>query len=191
MVLLFIFTLSACGQDAYKNNTVTEAKLTEREKVILSTTSEYYFLFDFKTDKTYKKVTLWVEKYESGNLVGEINRISTEIKNEGTLLFTTSKKTEGNNNSLFTLSINSDGSTGTGWSPEEMKEQQSAVVWGANPFLQTMVITNQMVLASICFSKAGPTVSTLSSDFHVDMPRHIDELKNYEVVYLLRSEFSK
>ena len=44
-----------------------------------------------------------------------VNRISTEIKNKGTIIFTTSYPTEESNQAIFTISINSDGSTGTGW----------------------------------------------------------------------------
>lgn len=190
MLTLLMLALVACdeGNSNLKINTVSDAKLTEREKIILSSTADQSFVFDFNADDKYKDVAVWVEKYESGNLVGEVNRISTEIKNKGTIIFTTSKTTEESNQALFTISINSDGSTGTGWSPETITKEDLGIVWGSNP-LDNISIMDKMVLASICYSKSEEGISTLSTDFYSDVDSHMNELKNYDVVYLLRSEF--
>jgi hypothetical protein len=190
MLTLLVFSLVACydGNSNLKINTVSDAKLTEREKVILSSTADQSFVFDFNVDDEYKDVTVWVEKYESGNLVGEVNHISTEIKNQGTIIFTTSKTTEESNQAIFTISINSDGSTGTGWSPEKITKDDLGVVWGSNP-LDNISIMDKMVLASICYSRSKEGISTLSTDFYSDVDSYMNELKNYDVVYLLRSEF--
>ena len=190
MLTLLAFSLVACDESNsnLKINTVSDAKLTEREKVILSSTGDQSFVFDFNIDDKYKDVAVWIEKYESGNLVGEINRISTEIKNKGTILFTTSKTTEESNQALFTISINSDGSTGTGWSPETVTKDDLGIVWGSNP-LDNISIMDKMVLASICYSRNKEGISTFSTDVYSDVDSHMNELKNYDVVYLLRSEF--
>lgn len=129
MLTSLVLSLVACddSNSNLKINTVSDAKLTEREKVILSSTADKSFVFDFKVDDKYKEVAVWVEKYESGNLVGEVNRISTEIKNKGTIIFTTSHPIEESNQAIFTISINSDGSTGTGWFTETITDELSAV----------------------------------------------------------------
>lgn len=146
MITSFVLSLVACNDvnSNLKTNTVSEAKLTEREKVILSSTADKSFVFDFNVDDKYKDVAVWVEKYESGHLVGKVNRISTEIKNKGTIIFTTSKTTEESNQALFTISINSDGSTGTGSSPETITKEDLGVVWGSNP-LGNIPIMDKMV----------------------------------------------
>lgn len=190
MLTMLVFTLVACddGNSNLKINTVSDAKLTEREEVILLSTADKSFVFDFNVDDNYKDVAVWVEKYELGKLVGEVNRISTQIKNKGTIIFTTSNTTEESNQALFTISINSDGGTGTGWSPETITKDDQGAVWGSNP-LGNISIMDKMVLASICYSRSNKEISTLSTDFYSDVDSHINELKNYDVVYLLRSEF--
>jgi hypothetical protein len=190
MLTSLVLSLVACddSNSNLKINTVSDAKLTEREKVILSSTADKSFVFDFKVDDKYKEVAVWVEKYESGNLVGEVNRISTEIKNKGTIIFTTSHPIEESNQAIFTISINSDGSTGTGWFTETITDELSAV-WGSNS-LGSISVMDKMVLASICYSNSNKEISTISTDFYSDVDSHINELKNYDVVYLLRSEFN-
>ena len=49
---------------------------------------------------------------------------------------------------------------------------------------------DKMVLASICYSNSNKEISTISTDFYSDVDSHINELKNYDVIYLLRSEFN-
>ena len=190
MLTSLVLSLVACddSNSNLKINTVSDAKLTEREKVILSSTADKSFVFDFKVDDKYKEVAVWVEKYESGNLVGEVNRISTEIKHKGTIIFTTSHPIEESNQAIFTISINSDGSTGTGWFTETITDELSAV-WGSNS-LGSISVMDKMVLASICYSNSNKEISTISTDFYSDVDGHINELKNYDVVYLLRSEFN-
>jgi hypothetical protein len=190
MLTSLVLSLVACddSNSNLKINTVSDAKLTEREKVILSSTADKSFVFDFKVDDKYKEVAVWVEKYESGNLVGEVNRISTEIKNKGTIIFTTSNPIEESNQAIFSISINSDGSTGTGWFTETITDELSAV-WGSNS-LGNISVMDKMVLASICYSNSNKEISTISTDFYSDVDSHINELKNYDVVYLLRSEFN-
>ncbi|EKN66989.1 hypothetical protein BABA_13912 [Neobacillus bataviensis LMG 21833] len=171
-----------------KINTVSNAKLTEREKVILSSTADQYFEFDFNVDDKYKDVAVWVEKYESGNLTGVIDRISTGIKNKGTIILSTSKTNEETNQALFTISISSNGGTSTGWSPVTVTKDDIGIDWGINP-LDNIPIMDKMVLAGICYSRSNEGTSTLSTDFYSDVDSHMNELKNYDVVYLLRSEF--
>ncbi|KAB2334465.1 hypothetical protein F7731_14720 [Cytobacillus depressus] len=191
MLILLALSLVACD-DSHSNlkiNTVSNANLTEREKVILSNTSDQSFVFDFKVDDKFKEVAVWVEKYESGKLVGEVNRISMEIKNKGTIIFSTSHTTEESNHTLFTVTIDSDGGTGSGWSPETIiKEDGLGAVWGSNPLGETS-IQGKMVLASICYSTSKEGISSLPTDFYNNIDSHMNELKNYDVVYLLRSEF--
>ena len=190
MLTLLALSLVACddGNSNLKINTVSDAKLTEREKAILLSTADQSFVFDFNIDDKYKDVAIWIEKYESGDLVGEVNRISTEIKNKGTIIFTTSKTTEESNQALFTISINSDGSTFSGWGPKTITKDVLGIVWESNP-LDNISIMDKMVLASICYSGSKEGISTLSTDFYSDVDSHMNELKNYDVVYLLRSEF--
>jgi hypothetical protein len=194
IMTLFLFVLSACdgNNSNLKLNTVSNSKLTEKEQVILSTTTDQSFVFDFRADDSYKEVSVWVEKYEKGKLVEENNRMTSEIKNNGMIFFTTSKTSEETNESLFTISIHSDGSTSTGWTPETLigNENETGVVSGSNPS-ESIPFTDKMVLASMSYSINENGMRTFSNGFYEDVESGIDELKNYDVVYLLRCEFKK
>ena len=46
-----------------------------------------------------------------------------------------------------------------------------------------------MVLASICYTLDEEGATSLSSDFYEDPKSNMDELKDFDVVYLLKGEF--
>ncbi|WMX55107.1 hypothetical protein [Peribacillus sp. R9-11] len=164
--------------------------MTEREKSILTNTSEHSFLIDFDVDDTYKKMSVWVEKYEAGKLVeDEMGLMTTGIKDNGTIIFTTSKTPEKQNLSMFNISIQSDDGVSTATYLEKIEEKDSIVTGSIETI--NMLKTNKLVLASICYSSGHEGMHSLSTDFYNDMDSHINELKDYDVVYLLRSEFTK
>jgi len=82
-----LFLLVACNSNP---NTITVAELTEREEVILSTTADQSFVFQFhREDDQSKELSIWMQKYESGKLVGEKkNNISLEVSETGTIIIT-------------------------------------------------------------------------------------------------------
>ncbi|MGG3891761.1 hypothetical protein [Metabacillus fastidiosus] len=190
ILTLFVLSLVACNDDNSNSeiNTVSRAELTEREEMILLSTADQSFVFDFNVEDKYKEVAVWVEKYESGNLVGEVTRISTEVNKMGTIIFSTSNTAEESDQALFNVSINSNSSTATASSPETIIKNDFGIVSGSNP-LGSISIKDKIVLADICYSSSKEEVPTFSTDFYTDMDNHMDELKKYGVAYLLRSEF--
>jgi hypothetical protein len=196
IAILLVFVLGACEEKntikskSKPNNSITVAELTDRETAILSATSEQSFVFDFKLDPTFKNVSVWVEKYESGELVGEIGKITTEIKEEGYIIFSKSRVLEETNQSIFSIGINSDKSNVSGSTQDTSPDKESAGIFGTNPLLENAQFNIKMLLAVLCYKKGGYGLSTPSSEFYSDPEGHNDELKNYDIVYLLRSEFS-
>ncbi|WHY56245.1 hypothetical protein [Peribacillus simplex] len=188
---LISFSLAACKADEPKSgNNLSIPELTAREKSILENTSEHSFLIDFHVDDTYKEMSIWIEKYEFGKLVEpEMGRMTTAIKDDGTIIFTTSKTVDGQNPSMFHISIQNDNGTDTATYPETIDEMESSV-WGSAGKLK-INSTNKLALASICYSSGNEGIRSLSTDFYGDSDSHMDELKKYDVVYLLRSEFTK
>lgn len=135
-------------------------------------------------------MSVWVEKYEFGKLVEpEMGRMTTAVKDNGTIIFTTSKMVDGQNPSMFNISIQNDDGTDTATYPETIDEMESSV-WGSAGNLK-INSTNKLALASICYSSGNEGIRSLSTDFYGDSDSHMDELKKYDVVYLLRSEFTK
>ncbi|MFP7176448.1 hypothetical protein [Priestia filamentosa] len=192
ILTILLLSLVACNEDVSKNvktNTISGAKLTEREDMLLAGTADQSFVFDFNANNQYKEVAVWVEKYESGKLVGELNRMSTEIKNTGTIIFSTAKVNEENDQTRFSISVHSEDATNTTWSPETIKGDNLAMVLGKNPSESMSIKDKNIVLASMGYSSSEKGISDLSTDFYSDMGSHIDELKNFDTVYLLRCTF--
>ncbi|WP_260285227.1 hypothetical protein [Peribacillus aracenensis] len=192
-IILSLTSLSlvACKAGEPKSgNDLSVPELTAREKAILENSSEHSFLIDFNVDDTYKEMSVWVEKYEFGKLVEpEMGRMTTAVSDNGTIIFTNSKTVADQNQSMFNISIQNDAGTDTVTYPETIGEMESSV-WGSADKLK-INSTNKLVLASICYSNGNEGIRSLSTDFYGDSDGYMDELKKYDVVYLLRSEFTK
>lgn len=188
---LLSFSLVACKADDQKSeNILSVPELTAREKAILENSSEHSFLIDFSVDDTYKEMSVWVEKYEFGKLVEpEMGRMTTGIEKNGTIIFTTSKTDDDQKRSMFNVSIQKDDGTDTVTYPEKIAKKDASV--SGSPDKIVIKKDNKPVLASICYSSNQEGIRSLSTDFHGDTEGHMDELKEYDVVYLLRSEFTK
>ncbi|CAH0192447.1 hypothetical protein [Peribacillus simplex] len=188
---LLSFSLVACKvNDPKSGNYLSVPELTAREKAILENSSEHSFLIDFNVDDTYKEMSVWVEKYEFGKLVEpEMGRMTTAVKDNGTIIFTTSKTDDDQDQSMFNISIQTDDGTDTATYPETIDKMESSV-WGS-PSKFNIANTKKLALASICYSSRDEGIHTLSNGFYNEMDRHMEELKEYDVVYLLRSEFTK
>ncbi|MED3910662.1 hypothetical protein P4597_16025 [Peribacillus simplex] len=192
-IILSLLSLSlvACkANDPKSENNLSVPELTAREKAILENTAEHSFLIDFNIDDTYKEMSVWVEKYEFGKLVeDEKGRMTTGVEKNGTILFTTSKTDEEQDQSMFNISIQNDDGITTATYPETIDEKDSSVSGSAGQL--NINSTNKLALASICYSSGNEGIRSLSTDFYGDMDGHMEELKEYDVVYLLRSEFTK
>lgn len=186
-------TLVSCSQKETKEeNTISVANLTNREEAILSITSDNSSVFEFQLDNwKYKQLSLWVEKYELGKLVNEeINFMTTEVEGKGTIIFTASQPDDEQNQFEFHIGVESNRSTSSANAVDSLANASPDGVsysWETN---QSISIKNEMVFSSICISKPGAEVmSSLSTEFYQDVDRHIDKLKDYDTVYLLRGEF--
>ncbi|GAB6259067.1 hypothetical protein ACXM0N_29025 [Peribacillus simplex] len=191
IISLLSLSLVACkDNDPKSENNLSVPELTAREKAILENTAEHSFLIDFNVDDTYKEMSVWVEKYEFGKLVeDEKGRMTTGVEKNGTILFTTSKTDEEQDQSMFNISIQNDGGMTTATYPETIDEKDSMVSGSAGQL--NINSTKKLALASICYSSGNEGIRSLSTDFYGDMDGHMEELKEYDVVYLLRSEFTK
>lgn len=192
-LLSLVFALSACGNSHLKSNTIVEAELTDRENAILSTISNQSFVFDFNIDREYSEVTVWVEKYEFGKRVDDlIGGNKTQVTENGSIIFTTNHP-ESTLNQTFNLGVNGRGSTATYTFSDIISnngEEGMHTMWGS--INEEMDITNgELVLASICYAWGDGSMRSLSPDFYKDVESHIDEIENYDVVYLLKSKFTK
>ena len=197
-VLLFValFSLTACEKkDTSKINTISAAQLTEREKLLLVSTSEHYAVFEFNVDKKYNHLAVWIEKYEHGKKVAlEAGELSSPIENKGTIIL--SKVRNGNNTPnnkvVFNLSINSNGGMGTATFDDQIKDAEvsSMSTWQSNEE-ENIQISDKMVLAGFCLAGQDQKgMSSLTKEFFNDYKNKLDEIKDYDVTYLLKYKFT-
>ncbi|WP_391121477.1 hypothetical protein [Psychrobacillus sp. L3] len=186
-IALLIICLGACKKEIQSTNTLSEAKLTDKEKFLLSSTSDKSFVFDYKVDKKYKQISLWVDKYEFGKLVEEKrNNMLTKIEGNGTIIFSNSTTIADQEESIFNISVQSNG----GFSGNSTKQKipiGMSSTWGSNPS-EYIPIADNMVLASICYSN-GQGMRSLSKDFYSDLDNRLNEIKDYDVVWILKADF--
>ena len=192
IVALLVFVLSACVNNNAKSNTISAVELTERENAILSTTSDNSFVFDFNIDSEYKEVSVWIEKYELGKLVDdEISSLTTQVEENGSIIFATSKADGSRKQHTFNIGISGNDSMSSISNIETNLDDLDAMssVWD-NLQEENNSIEGEVVLASICYSSDG-SMSSLTTDFYKDVDGHMNELEDYDVVYLLKAEFNK
>ncbi|WP_368654594.1 hypothetical protein AB4Y30_06060 [Ornithinibacillus sp. 4-3] len=186
---LLSLVLVACSQKDMESNTIATSELTEREKAILSTTSDKSFVFDFNIDSEYEEITVWVEKFESGILVDDgLGHITTQAGENGSIIFTTSKNDNEKQN-IFNIGISTDESTSSIIISDTALEEMASV-WNHIPEEKSLA-NGEVVLANICYSDDENGMQSLTTDFYDDVDGHMGELAEYDVVYLLKAEFLK
>lgn len=188
---LLVFNFSAC--DNKKTNTISVGVLTERETAILSTTSDKSFVFDFNIDSEYKKASVWIEKYELGELVNDkLSYMVTQVEGNGSIIFVMSKMIKNQKQRMFNIGISSKDSLSSISGYDQISDdlENKSSVWGSFPG-ENISLDGQVILASICYSNDRTGISSLSNGFYSNADGQMNELKNYDVVYLLKVEFLK
>ncbi|MEC5424723.1 hypothetical protein QGM71_14640 [Virgibacillus sp. C22-A2] len=191
LLVLLVFALGACNNDS-NSNTISSAELTARENAILSTTSDKSFVFDFNIDSEYKEISVWIEKYELGKLVDDkLSHVTTEVEQGGSIIFATSKNDNEKKNTI-NIGIDSNGGTASisGFDTNSNGIEKMSSVWGNFQGKKTLN-EGEVVLANISYSNDENGMSSLTADYYDDVESHMNELKEYDVAYLLKAEFFK
>ncbi|WP_143242224.1 hypothetical protein [Bhargavaea cecembensis] len=184
LTAVLVIVLSACSKAG--TNTIKPADLSDRESAILSTFSDGQMVFDFKLDADFKNVTVWVEKYESGQLVNEhLAQLGGPAEQNGTIIFGNAAIEEKN---VFYLGIQSGGNTGSSINIDDEAIDLDKLSSISGPFTGSEEWSGQeRVLGDLCYSNKS-SMRTLTPEFYEDPESHLDEIKPYEVVYLLKAK---
>lgn len=190
--LISIFILIGCDQsNSEKSNSIKEATLTNREVAILDTVADKSFAFDYQSSG-YKEAAVWLEKYESGELVDDkITWMMGSIEESGTILFTTTKRADGEPTSSYYIGILSDSGSISGKGSEDFPDgiPNMMSTWGS--LSEKTITDSEIVLAAICYSDNEYGMSGLTTSFFEDPASHMSDLKEYDVAYLLKAKFRK
>lgn len=197
ITLSLFVVLSAC-QNSNSNsnsntNTISVSALTDREITILSTTSDKSFVFDFDTGGEYKEVSLWIEKYEAGELIeGQLSEMTTQINEKGSIVISNPNITNAEKTLAFNIGIGDNGGTSSSsiYDTHAMDLEHMASVWGS--FSGELPLSeDEFVLAYIGYSNDKSGMRSLTTDFYQNPQSHINELKAYDVAYLFKAKFIK
>ncbi len=193
LILSSLLLLSSCA--ATDTNKLTIPELTDREKLILETAANTAFVFDYTADQTYSEISLWIEKYEQGEKVAEpISELTTPLPGEstkGSIVMTVTQTLE--QELLFSASVSDANGFASVSNQEEIKVlKDMATLFDTNP-QEGLLLSNDMLLAGLIYTATSENIptSTLSMDFYDQQEGYLDELKEYDVVYLLRASFKK
>lgn len=189
LLILLIVILAACDNSNSQTdtNTVSAADLSQKESAILATTSEQSFVFDFNKGSEYEKVSIWIEKYEEGELVDEkIGQLLLEAEEAGSIIFTSPKKNDEEKKRTFNIGISSGGSTGSATGLDNGLDKMSSI-WGSFQEDEISLEEGEAVLAGLVYSDDENGTVSLSANFYEDA----SEMKKYDVVYLFKAEFAE
>src|SRR5699024_8608415 len=190
IIILLLVVFTACNSDS-NSNTISVSELTDRENTILSTTSDQSFVFDFDTGGEYKEVSVWIERYEAGELVdGQLSEITTKINERGSIVISSPEISHTEKRHIFNIGIGSNGSTGSlsDYDTNSIDLDAMASVWGSFPE-KLPLNEDEFVLAYIGYSENS--MRSLTADFFKDSQGIINELKEYDVIYLFKAKFMK
>lgn len=196
-ILIIILTLVACDYkpDSTSENTISVIEPTEREKAILTTTANKSFVYDFSVDQDYKNVHIWVERYEFGKLISkESNGITIGLdERNGTIIFSTNSVVGNEDQMLFRIGVHSDGSTAVGEFLETMpRDHEKNLVsgWGSN-VSGDVPVTPEMIVGNIIYKSGDGQLTSLDNVVESDQKIVEEKLKEYDIAYLLRVNFTK
>ncbi|QDP38781.1 hypothetical protein [Radiobacillus deserti] len=196
------FALTACNDsdkkqvesknDSGKTNWVKSVNLTDREMAILATTTSYANVFDFKVDDSYSQASVWVEKFVSGKEVKtNIGPLTTDIERKGSIIFTTSEPPLESNEIIFEIGIHSEGSTSSSHNTDMISkvklENKSSMIHSVSSI---SLADEELVLATICLTD-DQGMTSIPQEFYEDMESHLDVLKEYDIVYVLKAKFKE
>lgn len=197
MILSLAALVSACsnGSATARSNTIAEAELTSREEYMLLTTSEHSFVYDFTLDSDHKEASIWVEKYEFGELTEpSVSRMWTEVEGSGFILFSVSDTHVNPNEKSIKMGLFGESGGGAGTSIDNVLAQE----WETEMSTWESVVTDkirftedEIILASLSISMGGESMQSLSSEFYEDINGNLHEIENYEAVYIFKAEFTE
>jgi hypothetical protein len=183
------------GEDSGKKeenvNTLNSSKLTDRERMFLNGVSNGYFVFDYNTSKDFKYMVVWIDKYQLGKKVHSFLGQSTSLDpdSKGTISVQVENGYTNIEHFIFTVSKGKSYSTGKLDGDKDIDLSKFSWVKTDNTSNQIKIENNEIVLGSICYFRSSDYGSSLDQDFFSDAEKKIEQIKKYDVCYLVKCKF--
>lgn len=198
LIVLLVLSLSACDNSSFnsKSNVISASDLNKREDIILATTSEHSFVFDYNIDAEYKEMAVWIEKYVSGELIDDkIGYMTKQIDDDsGTIILATSKTSDDKKmKEIYHIGMGDKSGIASTVVTDDVSKNAGALsmVFGQLTDKKALNVGKANVLATIAYSDNKFGISSVSNNFYEDPDAHMDELNKYNVVYLFKVELMK
>lgn len=189
--LILCVSLAGCQTP---QNTVSAVQLGDREKLLVSATTDGSFVFDFSVDDSYTWLSVWVEQYIFGKKVqNPAAKFSCGAQRVGTIVVYMNQT---DNAAAHPQMLNFFVQSGTGKYSQlnAVRDigdtvKDTTANWAVND-TGAIPVSGSMALGCIRFSKTG-AFAELSDEFFKDFSNRLDEIKGDDVTYVIRCAFSK
>ncbi|WP_182200649.1 hypothetical protein [Paraliobacillus salinarum] len=181
-------------EDLQSEEAMNELKLitrTEREEAIIYTLADQAFIFEFQVDESYKDLKVWVETYQLGEKQDNDKHVKdATITKSGTIIFSNTAVGGENMNNQRVGIISDNGGGYTSYATElTMFDENGYAMIPAVNDTAIEVTEEPIILAGLLYGE--DEVQSLAPEFFNGRSENKDGLKDYELAYILKAQFSK
>lgn len=195
LISLMVACSNGNGDGAASPNTIAEAELTEREEYMLFATSDQSFVYDFNLGNDSKEASIWIEKYEFGELIeSHLSRMWTDVEGSGFILFTFSDTHINPREKAINMGVYGESGGGGGTSIDEIIGEEAdteMTTWASVVTDETDIPEGEILLGSYSISMEGNSMQSLSPEFYEDIEGNLEEIEDYAAVYIFKAEFNE
>ncbi|MGF9977610.1 hypothetical protein ABE042_20805 [Viridibacillus arvi] len=194
---LSVLVLVGCSEKVDKEiseNYIQHLELSKREKNLIQAVTgdgdNPTFFHEYKVDKKWKSVKLWVEKYEFGQLKEKDEvAISVGIEEKGKFAVSFRRLPDGKSNGIVRVSVIDDKAIYS--SEGNIKLPKAGSSASAIIVSKKVKVEQDMVLAEVIYSKQDQDISIGDWDLYNNPNELAEKTSKYPAVYFLRCSFSE
>lgn len=197
-LIIIVLTVS-CSSDMPVTklaiNSVETTKLTEREKQLIAIGNDGYYTFDYRVGDQYNWVEVWVDSYEFGKKVSGGGGLSSGLSQDKAGMIVATIKEQEDQKHTWTIAQILNGSTMFNSFTLENDVNSQSCAKATQAITEPVSIDgrDEITLGSICYADQTKPVGIrpLSGEFYNNPEEHLDEIKAYDLVYLIKIKFSE
>lgn len=183
----------------FSQEKIVRAELSNKEESFLKALTDRYFVFDvLKINKEYKRLDIWVDCYENGELKNKGLSMEVSLEeienNYNRILLATQSSNHSSKNEIWTLSTLAEKGATSGRTTFDMPENLRMSGWStidSVDIVEEGAINLAAVIIATRDSIGDKGSIRLSSKLLEDEETLQETIQKYDYVYILRCSFSK
>lgn len=188
IIALFVFMLVGCSEQKVNENTIEPIFLNyEEDQLLGAAIGNLSFLYDYRLEQG-KFLTVWLERYEYGQLMERTGGVTEEIYSEnekGQLLVYLLDKPEWENFYVRTAIISESGHIRSD-SVIPAPDERFGFGGGGSIIAEQVKVSENMVLGQYLFTD-GEQFGVGSSDLYNEPEQFIEKRKEVPILYVVRA----